>query len=236
MAHASARNQLMRSLIWALAAFTLIFGGCNSERKRYREQLEAAAPLPFDPTEKYELARWWSNDNELLRLDDSAAYALFDSQNRYRRPIERGRWSQRSFDVLWLEPYSKLKPDRKRVAITKVNGRIMLELPRLKPMRGLQEPPPMIEDRLIGQWQGPLGTLLLGSDLRYELDPGKSSQAARVSSRSGSWSVDNGQLVLLPDAPGLDPVVLTIVAEQKEVKLSRDGMIMKMGSSSKQTE
>src|SRR5262245_35418629 len=146
---------VMRVLWVALVGLGL--ASCESSKEGQTPQPVISTPLELDPTEHYELSRWWYNGDELLRLDDNAGYVLFDQGNRYHTPLERGRWSQQNYASLWLEPYSRLRPERKRVEIAKLDGKLALNLPKLKPMFAIDRPPAVLEDRLIGGWAGQLG-------------------------------------------------------------------------------
>ena len=125
---------------WMLGVLLMMpLAACEPEYFREPEPV-VSKPLAFDPTEEYELGPWWSNGTQILRLDHDAAYTLYSAQNRYRQPIEQGRWYQQSYAVMWLEPYGGLKPDRSRVSIQKIDGKIALVLPKLKPMFATDPP------------------------------------------------------------------------------------------------
>lgn len=211
-----------------------LLGSCKSEQEKVREVEQlTTAPLEFDPTEKYELSRWWSNGHELLRLDDNAAYAVYPEMNRYARPLERGRWSQQSYAVLWLEPYTKIRPEPKRVSIGKLDGKIALQLPKLEPMFPIAKPPSVVEDRLIGTWDGVgLGELELRSDMRYTLSsadgasPLQGMPAVR-GGQSGRWSVSNHELILSPDAPDVQPLRLQLNVTDKDATIEGPGGAMR---------
>src|ERR1043165_6966216 len=100
------RTVLTLTLEIALALGVIVTGGCKSatEKQFEAEQIIIEPPLENDPTDPAKLARWWSNGSNLLLLDGSSAYTMFEGTNRYSKPIERGRWSQQSYAALWLEP------------------------------------------------------------------------------------------------------------------------------------
>lgn len=206
-----------------IALATALMGGCKSDS---RKQLEAEAaliptPLEHDPTHRIELARWWSNGNELLRLDPNAAYALYDSQNRYDAPIERGRWSQPSYAVVWLEPYNTITVDPRRVSITRINGRLALVIPDHEPMFGLDRPPAVLEDRLVGEWRGEFGTLFLTSDMRFTLTPTEPDDADPIFvNRQGRWRIAGDHLLLRPDLAGAQPMRWPIEIEDEQITIS----------------
>jgi hypothetical protein len=181
-----------------LVLLALILAGCGSSSDNGQPQPVISTPLELDPTEHYELSRWWFNGRELLRLDQNAGYALFDNGNRYRTPLERGRWDQQNYATLWLEPYSRQSPQRRRVGIEKIDG----------------------EDRLIGRWTGPMGTLELANNSRYSLAaavaPSGASTVVRTSSR-GHWTIEGETLVLHADTPGVDPERWPMRVDDKQV-------------------
>jgi hypothetical protein len=214
--------------IGCAATLMLMLGGCRTDRQKQMEadQIIVGVPLEHDPTERFELPRWWSNGTHLLRLDANAAYTLHQGTNRYSRPLERGRWSQQSYAVLWLEPYDTIKVEPRRVSITKIDGRLALIVPKLEPMIALSQPPQVLEDQVIGLWEGPMGALHLTSDLRYVLTPneGDGERAIRLGSfRKGRWRIVNEQLVLHSDIPGVEPLVLPVLSDGPEASISAPG-------------
>jgi len=214
----------MRCALAVILSGVVIFGGCKSstEEQFEAEQTIIGPPMEHDPTDRVELARWWSNDSHLLRLDENAAYVLYQGTNRYTPPIERGRWAKQSYALLWLEPYNTMKVDPRRVTITKVDGKLALVLPDSKPMFALKGPPPVIEDQLIGAWQGPMGSLELLNDLRYTLLSSIEPSTPGTTVCKGSWHVVDNALVLQPDKPDQKPMRLPLVLDDKQVTIAVD--------------
>lgn len=209
-------------LLAALGLMVLLQGGCEARHMREPEPI-VSTPLVFDPTEHYELSKWWSNGTQLLRLNDDASYLLYRDQNRYRAPVQRGRWSQQSYAVLWLEPYTQRAPVRQRVTITKRDGTLAVVVPGFPMMRAIKNPPEVTEDRLFGIWEGSGGRLRLRNDMRYSFAPisteGVSSPITR-SGQNGSWLVNEDRLVLQPDLPGADPLRLDLRIEESKIAIS----------------
>ena len=215
-----------------LSLMTLAACGCESRHMRETEPV-VSTPLEFDPTEHYELSRWWTNGTQLLRLESNASYALYPDQNRYRTPMQRGRWSQQSYAVLWLEPYTQREPMRQRVGITKLDGKLALMIPKYKPMHAIKSPPEVTEDRLFGTWEGPGGRLRLGSDMRYSYSPampdGVHSPIARAG-QVGTWLIAADRVILQPNVSGSDPVRLNMTIEEKNVTMTGpDGQFTRRG-------
>jgi hypothetical protein len=132
------KGVLMRWLLLAIGMLVFLLG-CEPRHFRETEPV-VSTPLPLDPTEEYELSRWWSNGTQILRLDRDAGYVIYSAENKYQEPVEQGRWYQQSYAVMWLEPYGGLKPHRERVSIEKIQGKIALVLPKLKPMFATDPP------------------------------------------------------------------------------------------------
>jgi len=209
-------------LIVAIASWLLT--GCKSEQQKEREaELAAPGPLEFDPTDHYELPRWWANGAQMLRLDSSGEYSLYGSSNRYGTPLEYGRWGKQSYAKLWLEPYTTQAPDPRRVTITKIDGKLALLIPGRAPMKGIDKPPLVIEDRLLGAWSGALGTLVLNPNMRYSLSTAslpsvaQSGEAVIHSGGNGRWQIIEKQLILRPDAPGAPILQLPLIIEPTRV-------------------
>jgi len=222
----------MRLTMTVICTAAALLTGCKSDEPRERQaDRPIAAPLELDPTEHVALAHWWSNGKQLLHLDDSAFYSLHEGLNRYNAPIERGRWAQQSYAALWLEPYTTAQAQRMRVTITKIDGKLALVLPKAEPMFALERPPATLEDRLIGKWNGAIGTLRLNDDMRYTLASAAGATASKSTpavrgSHVGYWSIINQQLVLQPDGPGDEPLRLPLTVEKDRVMIDAPGGAM----------
>lgn len=221
-------------LAYMLVTTTVLAGGCKSatDKQFEREQVLIQPALEHDPTNPIELVQWWSNSDQLLRLDDDAAYMLFDGHNRFSRPAEQGRWSQQSYAMMWLEPYTTRTVEPRRVSITKIDGRAALVIPGKQPMYALPGgPPTVLEDRMVGEWAGAMGSLQLSSDLRFLLAPATdaSGDAALPQIRAmqkGSWRIADQQLMLHSDIPGIDPLVMPLTVNESAVTISAPGGTM----------
>ena len=219
----------MRRAITCLLILPLATADC-APREDTQQELFVSAPLDFDPTEEYDLSNWWSNDRQLLFLGDGGFYALFDTTNRYRGPAERGRWWQQTFAALWLEPYAELQRQSRRVSIGKIGGRLALNVGRLESMFAIDRPPEVIEDRLIGVWQGAAGHLRLDANGRYMLRPrreweGRRARPAAVAGHQGTWRVVGDQLRLEPDSPKTQTVTLALQYDEETLELAGGELI-----------
>lgn len=195
-----------------LPAAALLVVGC--EKGNSTKLKEAAkTPLEFDPTEQYDLPHWWTNGDELLYLNETGYYALYPGTNRYASPQERGRWGRQNYAALWLEPYEAIQGERARASIRKIDDDLVLQYRALDPMLGVDGPPPVIEDRLIGRWRGPSGSLQLRDNMRYVFSPRPDlpQQPAALAGHEGRWQVTDGALVLRPDSPGVPPSRMQII-------------------------
>jgi len=201
----------MRVAMLVVSVTPLLAAACASEKQQEPPPV-VSVPLALDPTEDYELPAWWTNGEQLLHLGEANAYALFEGVNRYRRPAQRGHWSQQSYAAIRLEPYAELPREADRGSIRRVGRTLMLSLPGLEPMRGLDGPPPVMEDRLLGWWTAEFGTLRLRDDMRYvyTLAPGPPRPAAAVTKHAGAWRVEDDIVILRPDSAGVGLVLVRI--------------------------
>ncbi|MDY7110093.1 MAG: hypothetical protein SYC29_15790 [Planctomycetota bacterium] len=178
-------------------------------------------PLTLDPMEEYELGEWWTNGDVMLRLDETGFYALYGEMNRYHRPVQRGKWWQQSYAVLWLEPYEALRTEWVRVQISKIDDRLALTIPKRDPMFAIAQPPPVMEDRLLGQWTSEKGTLFLSGNLRYTLTPARAEidQRAIIAGHRGTWRLADDRLLLTPDPPNMGPFEFRVEQTDDEPRL-----------------
>jgi hypothetical protein len=181
--------------------------------------------LPLDPTDRYEITRWWANGEQLLRLDESGAYALYPSMNRYNEPVQRGRWSKRSYAMLRLEPYERFEREWIRVGVTRIDDRIALNMLGKPPMFAVDEPPTVHEDRLLGTWSGERGTLSLWADGSYHYSAAKAAtdDPVVIAGHDGTWSLDDERIVLDPTPPMMSTIELWIEASDGSTILAGPG-------------
>ncbi|MCH7547801.1 MAG: hypothetical protein IID30_15495 [Planctomycetes bacterium] len=175
--------------------------------------------LTHDPTESFEIGQWWTNGSELLRLNQDASFSLYDSLNRYHPPQEHGRWSKQSYAVMWLEPYGLLPRERVRVRITRIDGELTLDIPKLKPMFAIEAAPAAIEDGLIGMWSGTQGEIHLAGDLRYIFSP-ESVTGVGLAGHKGRWELSDSTLQLHPDVLAMGTFEFTLVTGESGLVLA----------------
>ncbi|MHC4129970.1 MAG: hypothetical protein ACYTE6_16000 [Planctomycetota bacterium] len=199
------------TILLVVCVIPLLVAGCKSEEKQDPPPV-VSAPLALDPTEDLELPAWWTNGAELLHLGEADSYALYEGVNRYRKPAQRGHWSQLSYAAIRLEPYEELDHETVRGSIQRVGRTLRLSLPGLDPMRGLDGPPPVMEDRLVGWWTAEFGTLRLNDNMRYvlTLDPEPPRPPAVVTKHAGAWQVEDDIVILRPDSAGVGSVLVRI--------------------------
>ncbi len=207
-----------------LVALIAILTSCRPTTKEvltYATPPVESTPLNHDPTEAFEIGRWWTNGIQLLRLDEERSFALFNTLNRYQPPQERGVWYQQSYAVMWLEPYSLLPHDPVRVAIKRIEGDIAIVIPKLAPMSPIEAPPVVVEDGLLGAWQAPYGSLIIRENRSYSFSPDSSDADANVPlvGHSGRWRLDGDQLLLRPDALAMRQMRLSLVVEEDDMRL-----------------
>jgi hypothetical protein len=206
---------------WCLALVLVSLVACDSQPKA-EQPPPVSIPLEVDPTEKIELARWWSNGTQLLRLDQTGHYALYQNNNRYRQPLEIGRWRRGNYATVWLDPYVNRgpSPPSSRGELRRVGRQLTLDIPASGPrgavdgLMQLERAPIVVEDRMLGEWSGEGGTLLLSADGRYRYSApfGSGMDMGRVAGHDGRWVVENEQVVLLPDYGGT--IAASLILEQ----------------------
>jgi hypothetical protein len=223
----------MRIIGVIVCAVFLALAGCDSKKKRHSEMM-LQTPLELDPTEHHDFDGWWSNGREMLHLDVDAAYQFFATTNQYSQPIQRGRWSQQNYATLWLEPYSELTSSRVRVTVMKTDGQISISLPQRAPFSRINAPPPVLEDRLVGRWTGPVGNLNLTSTMRYTLAPEEKlvngEPSGVIVGHRGTWALANQDLVLQPDAGAVQAMRWTVIVDGQDVWIDTPGGAMTRAS------
>ncbi|MBX3356060.1 MAG: hypothetical protein KF724_10245 [Phycisphaeraceae bacterium] len=196
----------------------LALAACASELEKTTSNPTLAArydsaPLTIDPTKPVEVLGWWSNGRQLLQLSDDGAYRLWAGTNRFDAPLQTGRWSRLHYAAVELIPYGTRTPERTRCDLEPAGSEIRLLVPDLNPMVRFEQPPPAMEDRLVGTWRGAGGTLDLGPDGRYRATAPASESSGRpvaLAGHGGRWLVDSGNLMLVPDSPSVSMVILAI--------------------------
>lgn len=198
-------NALAVTLIAAI-----IITGCRSPDDKLPPRV-IHTPLEIDPMDRHEFTGWWSNGEQLLRLNPDASYVLWPTQNRYQAPRERGRWSQQSYAVLRLEPYTRYRIDPHRVRIIKVGDEVGIQLPGMEPKLMIDRPPLMLEDELFGTWQGEAGMVRLRDTMRYSFSPraARTDEPLVLAGHEGRWRLVEDVIELHPDT-GRDVILLPL--------------------------
>ena len=193
----------------------LALPGCKSSS----EEAEAArlgqmdTPLPHDPTDTFEIGPWWSDGKHLLNLRADGGYTIHGDNSRYGRALDRGRWGQQNYGTMWLMPYGGNEPQRIRVPITRIDGRIALLPPRYGTMFALASPPRVREDDLLGRWSGSMGELSLNADSTYQFSPASGVTTADgtiLAGHNGRWSLDGDSVTLSPTTPSVSPLRIKV--------------------------
>lgn len=97
-------------------------------------------PRTTGPDERMDLTGWWSNGDQLLRLERDGRYLFYETDARHEPPLHRGRWDLRSQDRLTLEPYTELDMDTQSVDILADNGELVLRVPDYPDFRPTSAP------------------------------------------------------------------------------------------------
>lgn len=203
-----------------VALMLVLMQACASSTKDDEARFVPDNPLEFDPTEAYDMPRWWTNGENLIELRPNGSYAVYATTNRYDPPIEFGRWERDFYAAVWLEPYTVRGGKPERVEIGKISENVYaLKAQRLKPFVSITEPPHVLEDRLMGTWRSEDGELVLRSSLRYQftLSDRLAQRSAGVTSHQGVWGIDAVDLELIPDSPTMQP-------ERYEIEIDSSGV------------
>jgi hypothetical protein len=171
--------------------------------------------VSLDPEHPFPIVGWWSNGREMLDVAEDGAYRLYDSQNRYRKPIEVGRWHRQNHAAFWLEPYTMRKEERTRVPLSIIEGSVAITVRTFAVMTALETAPFAAEDLFIGLWAGDGGSLDLQSSMRYHyVAPRRAieGQPVVISSHRGAWRLREGKVELLPDSPSVTAMLLEPLA------------------------
>lgn len=209
--------------LFGLSGLLLTTLGCQRSTRNEAEFVAADNPLPFDPTDRTELAEWWFNGEQLLQLRADHSYLLFADGNRYAAPIERGRWARESFAAIFIEPYTVRGAQRERIVIDKREGVLVLQARSLPLFHSLAVPPEVIEDRLLGTWSARGGSLVLNATGRYRLLRGADTGSpARLAGHEGAWRLEGMTLRLQPDAPGINPLAFEVIEIEEDGHELRD--------------
>jgi hypothetical protein len=175
----------------------------------------------LDPEHPFPIIGWWTNGTEMIQLSEDSAYKLYDSSNRYRKPIEVGRWHRQNHAAFWLEPYTMRKDDRTRVPLSIANNQVVIAVRKYKAMTHVEQPPMVAEDLFLGLWAGEGGTLELQSTMRYHYVAPRSAaegQPIVISSHRGEWRLREGRIELLPDSPSVTAMILEPESVEPEAK------------------
>jgi hypothetical protein len=206
------------------ATFVLVLtflAGCQST-----QQVEQTPPPParlsHDPMDESKLGPWWSNGQQMLHLQDNNAYVLYATTNRYREPVERGRWDRESYAVLQLEPYQPLRTERMRVGVDRVGGALVVSRPDLAPMREIAAPPRQREDDVLGTWTGPSGRLAISADRSYVYAPVPAAPIA--AGHHGTWILRGDRLVCTPLPASLETFSLQVTGRGDDRVLAGEDM------------
>lgn len=171
-----------------------------------------STPLTLDPTTPAPVGGWWSNGQQLLQLSDDGSYRLWSTTNRFDAPMQTGRWSRPTYAVVEIEPYATRRPERTRCQLEAAGSEVRLVIPGVDPMVRFDQAPPVVEDRLVGAWRGPGGSLQLSSDGRYRAvaPTTGAAQPITLAGHGGRWLMEGSTLVLIPDSPSVPTVTLAV--------------------------
>ena len=163
--------------------------------------------LEIDPSEKPDILGWWWDDTTVILLSENGSYRIWAGHDRYRPPVELGRWDRENFNTVWLDPYDAPPETRTHLLIRRIEGKLRLEFDTSRPllMTG-PTPPPVVGDGLLGTWIGDEGKLEIAADGGYRYQPifEKASPVKPVviAGHFGSWRVVKDRLLLTRKSDG----------------------------------
>lgn len=209
----STRTCTLLILLALIAPVSLTGCGASPDDAEAARLGQLDTPLPHDPTDKFEIGPWWSDGTHLLNLRADGGYTIYGDNNRYGRTLDRGRWGQQNYGTMWLMPYGGTEPQRIRVAITRIDGRLALQPPRYGTMFALPSPPRVREDDLVGRWNGSMGVLLINADSTYLFSPASGAASADgtiLAGHNGRWSLNGDSITLSPTTPSVSPLRIKV--------------------------
>ncbi len=181
--------------------------------------------LQMDPEKPRPIVGWWRGPSELIELAVDGRYRRWNDVDRFRRPVEIGRWHRENHAVFWLESYAVPKTPRRRVSLWLEDDKLMADLTRNDrgvggagdpiTLRFHRTPPACAADAFLGSWIGPGGELELLEDLTYRWKAPPSDGPAGLGGQRGVWSLEDGGLVLEP-LPARDVPVLTDIDRDEQ--------------------
>ncbi len=81
------------------------------------------------PEDRVNVAGWWYNGQQYLRLERDGRYYLYERDAVDDPPLHRGRWDLRSHDRISLEPYTEIDQEPFSVDILHDRDELTLRLP-----------------------------------------------------------------------------------------------------------
>jgi hypothetical protein len=181
----------------------------------------APAPLDFDPARPEKVEGWWTNGQELIRLEPNGAYQLWLTQDRFARPVEVGAWRRSNYIFFDLESYRAKPGTRVRVEMVKRDGVTCISREDMAPFRRAPVPPHVFGDEVLGAWVTDSDQLLILENGRYEYR--RLTKASGISQHNGIWRTENRSLYLAPDSGAVAPIRL-------DAQKSEDGSMVLKGT------
>lgn len=204
---------MLRQTLFLVLLFVIPGCAMSPDEQEKARVSQVTTPLPVDPSDNIVIGPWWSNGRQLLNLRADGGYSIYDNNNRYARPMDRGRWGRQNFATLWLMPYTTRESQRIRAQVVREDSRFGLSVPEFKTMFPLESPPSVMEDQLVGQWQGTQGTLTLHGNLTYVFAPADGATAAGgtpVVGHNGKWRLAGDRITLSPTTPSVPQQSLSV--------------------------
>ncbi len=207
-------------LTLALPTAVLVCLGSNAAQAQ-NSGLTAPAPLDFDPARPERVEGWWTNGQELIRLEPNGAYQLWLTQDRFARPVEVGAWRRSNYIFFDLESYRAKPGTRVRMEMVKRDGVTCIAREDMAPFRRAPVPPHVFGDEVLGAWVTDSDQLLILENGRYEYR--RLTKASGISQHNGIWRTENQSVYLAPDSGAVAPIRL-------DAQKSEDGSMVLKGT------
>ncbi|MDA1024831.1 MAG: hypothetical protein O3A19_00245 [Planctomycetota bacterium] len=169
--------------------------------------------LQMDPEKPRSITGWWVTPTGLLEISQDGRYRQWRNHDRFEPPSEIGRWHRQNHAVFWLEAYTLPRKARQRVALSLQDDLLKASLAgEDRTFSKAVAPPRISEDRLLGHWEGPGGTIMFRVDQSYQWIAPERTSIAEVAGQRGHWYLlEDDRLVMEPLVARQTPVITQVI-------------------------
>lgn len=97
-------------------------------------------PLEVDPVDYVHLVGWWSNGQQLLRLESDGGYRFYQNNVFAETPLHQGRWEKHTHARIRLDPYEEASVEPLSVEIHRIGDEYVLWVPEYGEFQKTAEP------------------------------------------------------------------------------------------------